>query len=107
MKYTKKSPLSANPTWTVSVVYRPLDLASQPLPVYLFSNCYAEDALGGLEMINDNSPANVAAKREFKTSSVVKEPDLKIFRLPFPGTDLPESVFRPPTTIGSSATTAS
>ena len=45
------------------LVYRPTDLASQPLPAYLFSQCYAEDTLQGLEMTNENSPSNAAAKR--------------------------------------------
>lgn len=44
-------------------VYHPVELASQPLPAYLFSQCYAADELQGLEMTNENSPSNAAAGR--------------------------------------------
>ena len=45
------------------LVYHPTNLASQPLPAYLFSQCYAADDLQGLEMTNENSPSNAAAGR--------------------------------------------
>ena len=45
------------------LVYHPTNLAPQPLPAYLFSQCYAADDLQGLEMTNENSPSNAAAGR--------------------------------------------
>ena len=44
-------------------VYHPNDRASETLPVFFSSNCYANDQLQGIDMVNPNSPNNHAAAR--------------------------------------------
>ena len=44
-------------------VFRPPSRASESLPVSLFSNCYAQDSLDGIDMVEPNSPFNKAAER--------------------------------------------
>ena len=44
-------------------VYHPNDRASEILPVFFSSNCYANDQLQGIDMVNPNSPNNHAAAR--------------------------------------------
>ena len=39
-------------------VFRPPSRASESLPVSLFSNCYAQDHLDGIFMVEPNSPFN-------------------------------------------------
>ena len=44
-------------------VFRPSNRKTEVLPVLLRMQCYAKDTLGGMDMINTNSPTNSAAER--------------------------------------------